>query len=110
MLHDFGCVSLLYGTCPLSSRDVDGLFRRVVREEQALDKFRGPLHRTRDLVVRWLLWTGVRLGALANPNRRPGWWRDAPAVAAISALTLAATACLVYGLDHIAHAAADLLT
>ncbi len=30
------------------------------------------------------MWTGVRWGALANPVRRPGWVRDAPAVLLLS--------------------------
>jgi hypothetical protein len=29
-------------------------------------------------VLRWLMWTGVRLGAVANPVRRPGVLRDLP--------------------------------
>jgi hypothetical protein len=76
VLHDFGCVSLAKGTCTLSSRDVDGLFRRVAREGGT------------GLVARWWLWTGVRWGALFNPARRAGWWRDAPAVLGITAATL----------------------
>lgn len=92
VLHDFGCVSLAAGTCLLSSRDVDGLFRRVAREGGA------------GLLTRWALWTGVRLGALFNPARRAGWLRDAPAVVAITALGLAAACALIYGLDHAVHA------
>src|SRR5690349_7637447 len=64
VLHDFGCVSLAAGTCQLSPRDVDGLFRRVAREGGT------------GLVTRWVLWTGVRWGALFNRHRRVGWWRD----------------------------------
>lgn len=97
VLHDFGCVSLAKGTCLLSSRDVDGLFRRVMREGGV------------GLVTRWVMWTGVRLGALFNRHRRPGWIRDAPAVLAISALLLAATACLIWGADHLAHALTRLI-
>lgn len=103
-LHDFGCVSLLHDTCPLSSRDVDGLFRRVVREEQELDKFRTWPHELRDVVVRWWLWMGVRWGALFNRHRRAGWIKDAPAVLGITAVTLAALLAAVYGLDHAVHA------
>lgn len=97
VLHDFGCVELAAGTCLLSSRDVDGLFRRVMREAGV------------GLVTRWLMWSGVRWGALFNPARRAGWWRDAPAVLSISALALAATLALAYGADRAVHALADLL-
>ena len=58
----------------VSARDADGLFRRVMRELGVPP------------VRRWLMWTGVRWGALANPVRRPGWWRDAPRVLALSVL------------------------
>lgn len=61
---------------PVNARDADGLFRRVMREAGV-----GPL-------TRWLMWTGVRWGALLNPARRAGWWRDAPLVIGISALVL----------------------
>ena len=91
VVHDFGCVQLAEGTCLLSSRDVDGLFRRIAREGGA------------GFVTRWLLWTGVRWGALGNPHRRAGWWRDAPLVLTITALTLAAVAGATYLLDRLAH-------
>lgn len=91
VLHDFGCVSLADGTCELSSRDVDGLFRRVMRESGV------------GLLTRWVMWCGVRWGALANRSRRPGWHRDAPAVLAISAAVLAVTVLAVCALDRLAH-------
>ena len=77
--HDFGCVGLANGTCLLSSRDVDGLFRRQIREDGT------------GFVKRWVLWWGVRLGALAKPTRRPGWWKDLPLVALITVLVLGVT-------------------
>lgn len=58
----------------VTPREADGLFRRVMRELGV------PVLR------RWLMWTGVRWGALANPRRRPGWWLSAPGVLAISAV------------------------
>jgi hypothetical protein len=58
----------------VSSRDADGLFRRVLREVGV-----PPVHRR-------LMWTGVRWGALANPLRQPRWARDAPRVLALSVL------------------------
>jgi hypothetical protein len=109
VLHDFGCVSLLDGTCTLTSNDVDGLFRRVIREEQELDKFRPLRRQAGDFLTRWVLWTGVRWGAVANPARRPGWARDAPLVLAITVAGLLATATTVYGLDRAAHYLAHLI-
>jgi len=105
VLHDFGCVSLLQGTCQLSSSDVDGLFRRVIREEQELDKFRTWPHELRDFLTRWAMWTGVRWGALFNPHRRAGWLKEAPRVVAITALGLLAAGAITYGVDHAVHAA-----
>lgn len=46
VLHDFLCV-----TAPVSRRDADGVFRR------ALGELGTPV------ILRWLLWTGVRFGA-----------------------------------------------
>jgi hypothetical protein len=73
VLHDWlTTVGLRTGV--VDSRDADGLFRRVMAELEVPP------------VRRWLMWTGVRWGALVNPLRRPGWWRDAPRVLALSAL------------------------
>lgn len=58
----------------VSSRDADGIFRRSMRELGV------------PVVRRWLMWTGVRWGALANPGRRRGWVLSAPAVLAVSVL------------------------
>ncbi len=43
----------------ISSRDTDGMFRRVLREEGT-----GPIRR-------WLMWAGVRLAAPFSSSRRP---------------------------------------
>jgi len=75
VLHDW-LVTVGISSGAVSSRDADGLFRRVLREEDVPP------------VRRWLMWTGVRWGALVNPARRPDWWRDAPAVLGISLLAL----------------------
>ncbi|MCZ2828644.1 DUF1353 domain-containing protein [Modestobacter sp. VKM Ac-2986] len=73
VLHDWlVTVGLLSGA--VSSRDADGLFRRVLAELDVPP------------VRRWLMWCGVRWGALANPLRRPGWWRDAPRLLPLSVL------------------------
>lgn len=93
ILHDYFCVELArhrrdpcsyvraHGEAgstspPISARDADGVFRRVMRESGV------------PRVLRWLVWTGVRWGALVNPARRPGWLRDAPLVLLISLLAL----------------------
>jgi hypothetical protein len=73
VLHDW-LTTVGLQTAVLDSRDADGLFRRVMAELQVPP------------VRRWLMWAGVRWGALVNPLRRPGWTRDAPRVLALSAL------------------------
>jgi hypothetical protein len=73
VLHDW-LVTTGLATGAVTSRDADGLFRRVLRELGVPP------------VRRWLMWTGVRWGALAAPPRRPGWWLDAPRVLVLSVL------------------------
>lgn len=65
ILHDWLCTMLWTLHPPASARDTDGIFRRRCKELGV------------DFMSRWLLWTGVRWGALFNPKRREGWWRDA---------------------------------
>ncbi|MGY1823449.1 DUF1353 domain-containing protein [Geodermatophilus sp. SYSU D00079] len=73
VLHDWLCTAGITSGV-VTSREADGLFRRVMRESGV------PVLR------RWLMWTGVRWGALADPVRRPGWWASAGGVLAISVL------------------------
>lgn len=73
ILHDW-LVTEGLRTGAVTSRDADGIFRRVMRESGV------PVLR------RWLMWTGVRWGALADARRRSGWWISAPGVLAISLL------------------------
>ncbi|WP_138760262.1 DUF1353 domain-containing protein [Modestobacter altitudinis] len=73
VLHDW-LVTTGLTTRVVSSRDADGLFRRVLRELGVPP------------VRRWLMWCAVRWGALVSPARRPGWWPDAPRVLALSVL------------------------
>lgn len=89
VVHDAYCVRLAAGDSPISSHDVDGLFRRVMREAGV------------GLITRWVMWTGVRWGALTNPARRVGWWRDAPVVVALTGLGLAVV-CAAIVLAHLA--------
>ena len=91
VVHDWACVHLATGDCVVSSRDADGLFRRIAREEGT------------GLLTRWHLWAGVRVGALLNKHRRPGIARDLPLVALIGLLDLAVVGAVVVGLDHSVH-------
>jgi hypothetical protein len=73
ILHDWLCTEgILSGA--VTSSQADGIFRRVMRESGV------PVLR------RWLMWAGVRWGALANRRRRSGWASSAPGVLAISLL------------------------
>ena len=58
----------------VTARDADGIFRRVMRESGV------PVLR------RWMMWAGVRWGALTEPHRRTGWLYDAPGVLAVTVL------------------------
>jgi len=113
ILHDWLCVHLddywhdLHnphcsepapdGPPPANSRDTDGIFRRCLRELGV------------PTVRRWLYWTGVRWGALANPARRAGWAKDAPLVAAISlcALPVVLLASIGVGIGLVVYGAAE---
>jgi hypothetical protein len=99
VLHDAFCVWLAKGTSPVSARDADAIFRRVMREAGV------------GFVGRWVLWTGVRYGALFSRNgaRRAGWARDAPRVFLVTAVVGFVTGALVYGADRAAHALAHLI-
>jgi Protein of unknown function (DUF1353) len=73
ILHDWLVTDGLR-TGEVNARDADGIFRRVMRESGV------PVLR------RWLMWAGVRWGALANERRREGWLISAPGVLAITLL------------------------
>jgi Protein of unknown function (DUF1353) len=73
ILHDW-LVTVGIDSGVVTSNDADGIFRRVMRESGV------------PVIRRWLMWAGVRWGALANPRRRPGWLISAPGVLVISAL------------------------
>jgi hypothetical protein len=99
VLHDHLCVELSRchrtgGTPQVDAVDTDGLFRRVMREEDGVPN-----------VVAWIMWTGVRWGALFNPARRAGWWQWRSSIPTIG-ITAALAAALYYAiraLDHVAH-------
>lgn len=55
----------------VSRRDADGIFRQAMRILGV------------PFLQRWLMWTGVRLGALKDRRGREGWLKDALLVAAI---------------------------
>ena len=71
ILHDWLITEGLR-TGVVTSREADGIFRRVMRESGV------PVLR------RWLMWTGVRWGALTDERRRQGWLVSLPGVLAIS--------------------------
>lgn len=48
---------------PVNAVDTDGLFRRVMAEGGT------------PWLIRWVMWAGVRWGALKNPARRAGWFK-----------------------------------
>lgn len=72
ILHDY-LITNAQADGRISSRDTDGMFRRAMRELGVPP------------VRRWLMWTGVRWGALFNKRRRAGWLPSAPLVLLISA-------------------------
>jgi Protein of unknown function (DUF1353) len=73
ILHDWLCTEGIRSGA-VTSCEADGIFRRVMRESGV------PVLR------RWLMWAGVRWGALANARRRSGWLFSAPGVLTISLL------------------------
>jgi hypothetical protein len=94
ILHDW-LVTAGIESGTVTARQADGLFRRVMREQGV------------PVVRRWLMWAGVRWGALTDADRRGGWAASAPGVLAISVVAapvvvppalLIAAALLVYGL------------
>lgn len=91
VLHDWLCTEGI--RCGLiTSRDADGIFRRVMREEGV------------GFATRWCMWAAVRWAAFANPLRRPGTWRDLPLMVPITAAVLSVAwgiACALHALDHL---------
>jgi hypothetical protein len=73
ILHDWLCREGIRRGL-VTPREADGLFRRAMRELGV------------PVVRRWLMWAGVRWGALTVPERRRGWVVSAPGVLAISVL------------------------
>jgi len=73
--HNNPCYGEHFQAPTPNARDTDAIFRRIMRELGV-----PPLRR-------WLIWTGVRWGALANPARRKGWHKDAPRVLGFSILS-----------------------
>lgn len=79
ILHDHFCYELGNAYVEkrdpfITSRDTDGVFRRVMRELGV------------PFAQRWLIWCGVRWGALANPARRKGVIADLNKMLLISIL------------------------
>lgn len=90
VLHDWLCtVGIELGL--VSSRDADGIFRRVMREEGV------------NFVLRWLMWVAVRWAAFNNDLRRPGTWRDLTLMIPISAVTVLGSYWIVRVWHDLAH-------
>jgi hypothetical protein len=93
-VHDDGCRELHRAweqrrPPAMTSREVDALFLDILEEA---DRYACQVGDPEGRIPAWkrrLLWWGVRLGALTSGARRAGWWRDAPAVAAITVPVLA---------------------
>lgn len=75
IVHDYFCE---YGirAGEITGRHTDVVFREIMRRSGVT------------FLMRWLMWTGVRWGAAANPIRRAGWWRDLPTMVPFSILAL----------------------
>lgn len=82
VLHDYlwRCVVPRQHAAPPAERvtyhDADGILRQALLTQGV------------GLLRRWLIWTGVRWAAFFWPGGRRGWWRDAPAVVAITLAAL----------------------
>lgn len=75
VVHDY----LLTDELPagnVTSRQVDRVFRRALKSAGV------------GAAKQWLMWAGVRWGAVVNPDRRQGVVRDLPAMIGISVLAL----------------------
>lgn len=107
-LHDEGCVECRRahdeGREPaMHPRDVDRLFLEVLEEA---DRHACEVGDPAGRIPWWkrrMLWVGVRWGALLNPARRAGWWRDSPAVVLPTAAAAVALFYAVRGVDALAH-------
>ena len=79
VLHDYLLTERVNHPDPalrVSSRDADGIFRRVMQELGT------------SWAKRWLMWSAVRCGALVNPHRAygRGFRKDLPRVLGMAAL------------------------
>jgi hypothetical protein len=74
ILHDHLCDLAHQGK--FHRRDADGIFRQAMRTLGV------PLLR------RWIMWAGVRWGALTTADGRESWWLDAPKVIFITVCVL----------------------
>lgn len=63
ILHDDLCRRVK--TDGFSRREADGIFRQAMRLQDVA------------FLRRWVMWTGVRLGALSSKESRKDWWKDA---------------------------------
>jgi hypothetical protein len=107
--HDEGCKELHRAYADrrepdLTSREVDNLFRDILREHDRHAREVGDDTARIRPFTRHCLWVGVRVGAVLKASRRPGWWRDAPSVVGSLAVAVASLAWIVYETDALIHA------
>lgn len=76
IIHDYLITDVLEKNHAIESNRVDEIFRLAMQELKV------PWYR------RWVMWTGVRWGALFNKRRRAGWIKTAPKVLAATLLSL----------------------
>jgi Protein of unknown function (DUF1353) len=74
ILHDELCRRAEAGQ--FSRREADGVFRQAMRLQEVA------------FLRRWVMWTGVRWGAVKSHESRKGWWKDGWLVLPISFLLL----------------------
>jgi hypothetical protein len=107
-VHDEGCRECRRaydaGRAPaMSPRDVDRLFRDILRESDRHARAVGDDAARIRPFTRHLLWVGVRWGARFNRARSAGWWRDAWVVVPTSAVLFVAVCAAVWGADRLVH-------
>jgi hypothetical protein len=90
ILHDWLLDERKAGRYHASSRDIDGLFKRTLKEYKT-----GTIKSN-------LMWTGVRWGAVRSGYRRDWeWWHDASKVLLISTIVLLLVVAVILGLHWI---------
>lgn len=64
----------------ITHREADAILRQALRTAGLDPKAKKPRHEGVPIAQRWVIWAGVRWGALTRPGGTKGWWKDAPLV------------------------------